>query len=44
MSKWSDDINHPGYANDTIIFVSTEKKSLDLAMKRLGLYKKQFGR
>jgi len=38
MPKWSDDINHLAYADDTVIFVSAEKKSLDLVMERLGLY------
>lgn len=33
MPKWSDDINHQAYVDDTIIFVSADKKSLQLVMQ-----------
>lgn len=43
MPKWSDNINHLAYANDTIIFVSTEKKSSQLVMQVLNDYEEQSG-
>lgn len=36
--KWSDKINHLAYANDTILFVSADKISLQLVMGTLEEY------
>lgn len=41
--KWSDQLNHLAYAGDTIIFASTDKKSLQLIMKVLNHYENQSG-
>lgn len=38
MPKWSADINHLSYADDTILFCSGEKKSMKLMMKVLRDY------
>lgn len=38
MPKWSDNINHLTYANDTIIFVYADKVSLKLIMDSFGMY------
>ncbi|XP_049414633.1 uncharacterized protein LOC125877356 [Solanum stenotomum] len=41
LPKWSDQLNHLAYANDTIIFTSVDKKSLQLIMDTLQLYEAQ---
>ncbi|KAH0695912.1 hypothetical protein KY289_013394 [Solanum tuberosum] len=43
MPKWSDVIYNLAYADDTVIFIIAEKKSLDLVMERLGIYEDQSG-
>ncbi|KAH0698741.1 hypothetical protein KY284_012956 [Solanum tuberosum] len=43
MPKWSDQINHLAYANDTIIFVSADKKSVEMVMTTLQKYELQSG-
>ncbi|KAH0696122.1 hypothetical protein KY290_013483 [Solanum tuberosum] len=43
MPKWSDQINHLAYANDTIIFVSANKKSVEMVMTTLHKYELQSG-
>ncbi|KAH0700880.1 hypothetical protein KY284_015095 [Solanum tuberosum] len=43
MPKWSDVIYSLAYADDTVIFIIAEKKSLDLVMERLGIYEDQSG-
>lgn len=40
MPKWSDKINHLAYADDTIIFCATDKKSLELIMNTMKEYEK----
>lgn len=41
MPKWSDNINHLAYTNDTIIFVSANNISLVLLMDILETYEKE---
>lgn len=41
MPKWSDNINHLAYTNDTIIFVSANNISLVLLMDILERYEKE---
>lgn len=43
MPQWSEQINHLTYADDTIIFVSSEKKSVGLVMDVLNKYEEQSG-
>lgn len=43
MPKWSENINQLDYAYDTIIFVSTEKYSLQMIMRILKVYENQSG-
>lgn len=43
MPKWSDDISHLAYVDDTILFVSADKISLQMVMNTLKKYKEQFG-
>lgn len=38
LHKWSRYLNHLAYADDTIIFTSADKPSLDLMMKELTDY------
>ncbi|KAH0698706.1 hypothetical protein KY284_012921 [Solanum tuberosum] len=38
VPKWSDPINHLAYADDTILFVSAEKRSMKLMMQVLKKY------
>lgn len=38
MPKWSTKINHPAYADDTIVFASADKESLRRTMKVLKDY------
>lgn len=38
LPKWSDQINHMAYADDTIIFANVDKRSLQLIMENLTLY------
>ncbi|XP_059289278.1 uncharacterized protein LOC132042777 [Lycium ferocissimum] len=44
MPKWSVDLNHLAYADDTIIFASADKYSLELIMGVLQRYEMQSGR
>uniref|UniRef100_M1AVD4 Non-LTR retroelement reverse transcriptase n=1 Tax=Solanum tuberosum TaxID=4113 RepID=M1AVD4_SOLTU len=43
MPKWSENINHLAYADDTIIFVDADRISLQMIMKLLDDYEKQSG-
>ncbi|XP_049410705.1 uncharacterized protein LOC125873924 [Solanum stenotomum] len=43
LPKWSDQLNHLAYADDTIIFTFADKKSMQLIMKTLQLYEAQSG-
>jgi len=43
MPKWINNINHLAYADDTIIFVSAERVSLELVMNTLEDYEAQSG-
>ncbi|KAK4731606.1 hypothetical protein R3W88_024594 [Solanum pinnatisectum] len=43
MPKWSANLNHLAYADDTIIFAGAHEKSLNRIMKILCRYKSQFG-
>ncbi|XP_059292439.1 uncharacterized protein LOC132045882 [Lycium ferocissimum] len=43
MPKWSANVNHLAYADDTIIFASTDNDSLNLIMKVLQDYEKVSG-
>lgn len=38
MPKWSNDINHLAYKDETIVFFTTKKKFLNVVMEILGLY------
>lgn len=38
MPKWSPDINHLAYADDTIVFASANEESLILIMNTLSTY------
>ncbi|XP_060210626.1 uncharacterized protein LOC132637573 [Lycium barbarum] len=43
MPKWSVDVNHPAYADDTIIFSSADSQSLQMIMDILQEYEKVSG-
>ncbi|WMV50801.1 hypothetical protein MTR67_044186 [Solanum verrucosum] len=43
LPKWSDNINHLAYADDTIIFTSVDGKSLNILMQILKDYEAQSG-
>lgn len=43
IPKRSDNLNHLAYADDIIIFVNVDKKSLELIVKVLVQYKEQPG-
>lgn len=43
LPKWSEQINHLAYADDTIIFASSNKTSCQLIMNTLHLYEEQSG-
>ncbi|KAG5610595.1 hypothetical protein H5410_021876 [Solanum commersonii] len=43
LSKWSEQLNHFSYVDDTIIFSSADRSSLQLIMHTLKMYKQQSG-
>lgn len=43
LPKWSEKINHFAYADDIVIFASSDKKSLQLIMDTSHLYEVQSG-
>ncbi|XP_059294433.1 uncharacterized protein LOC132047401 [Lycium ferocissimum] len=43
MPKWSSNLNHLAYADDTIVFASADKKSLELTMSTLKAYEDSSG-
>ncbi|KAG5571325.1 hypothetical protein H5410_061091 [Solanum commersonii] len=43
MHKWSERLNHLAYADDTIIFDTTDKRSLQLSMETNHMYEEQLG-
>lgn len=43
LLKWSEQINHLSYADDTIIYVKVDNTTLKLLMETLTDYEEQFG-
>lgn len=43
ISKWNDNINHQAYVDDIVIFIYTDKKSLQLIMDTFRDYEAQYG-
>ncbi|KAG5599043.1 hypothetical protein H5410_030413 [Solanum commersonii] len=43
LLRWSEQLNHLAYVDDTIIFTATNRRSLQLIMETLTLYEHQFG-